>query len=398
MIQIASVKLKPGREKAILRRHPWVFSGAIAKITGSAGAGETVQIISSKGDFLAWGAYSPHSQISLRIWSWNKDEIIDKIFIKRQLQRSLKVREHFESDERTNFCRLVFSESDGLPGLIVDRYNKTLVIQCLSCGAEYWRDEIVELLYELTDVERIYERSDASIRKLEGLALRKELLKGSNEPERIGITENYIKFWVDIYNGQKTGFFIDQKENRNLVSKFCYKREVLDCFSYTGGFTLHALSAGAKHVLSVESSPDAQAIALDNIKLNRISEERVDLTVGDVFRVLRLFRDQNRKFDLIILDPPKFAQTKAQVSKASRGYKDINLLAFKLLKPNGILATFSCSGGISSELFQKIVADAALDAGVEAQILRSLRQSEDHPISLNFPESAYLKGFVIRIL
>jgi 23S rRNA (cytosine1962-C5)-methyltransferase len=294
--------------------------------------------------------------------------------------------------------RLVHAESDGLPGLVVDQYGDTLVMQCLSAGIELWRETIAELLMQLTGAERLYERSDVDVRVLEGLPERTGCMRGSEPPGRIRIHEGALSYWVDIRQGHKTGFYLDQRENRWRVGQFAKERQVLDCFSYTGGFALSALAGGASFVTAIDSSADALALAKENLALNRLPASKMEWIEGDVFQFLRVLRDRGRSFDMIILDPPKFAPTAAQAERASRGYKDINLLAFKLLRPGGILATFSCSGGVSEDLFQKIVFGAALDAGVNAQIIARLHQGFDHPVALNFPEGAYLKGYVIRLI
>jgi 23S rRNA (cytosine1962-C5)-methyltransferase len=296
--------------------------------------------------------------------------------------------------QETNAFRLIHAESDGLPGLIVDRYADMLVAQFLSAGAEFWKETLVELLLEQTGLSTIYERSDADVRELEGLPVHIGLLRGILDRSPVTITENGLKFSVNLESGHKTGFYLDQRENRLLVRGLAEERDVLDCFCYTGGFTVNALAGGAKSVLSVDASADALALCRENVSLNALPGERHSMLEGDVFQLLRKFRDEARSFDLIILDPPKFAPTAAQAEKAARGYKDINLLAFKLLRPGGILVTFSCSGGVDASLFQKIVASAALDAGVDAQIVAYLSQGPDHPVALNFPEGAYLKGLV----
>jgi len=405
--------LKPGREKSLLRRHPWIFSGAIGRVDGNPDSGGTVDLLSSKGDFLARAAYSPQSQIRARVWTFDPVEAVDADFFRQHIQRSIQTRVGADlvsalaragtSPAPTDACRLVHAESDGLPGLIVDRYAGTLVVQFLAAGAEYWRDTIADLLLELTGLKDIYERSDADVRELEGLLPRVGLLRGALHETQITIHENGLEFLVNIATGHKTGFYLDQRQNRLRARQLAEGREVLDCFCYTGGFTVNALAGGAKSVLSVDSSADALALCRENVSLNALpstphpppSTLHTNLE-GDVFQILRKFRDEGHQFDLIILDPPKFAPTAAQAEKAARGYKDINLLAFKLLRPDGILVTFSCSGGLDAALFQKIVASAALDAGVEAQIIEHLSQSPDHPVALNFPEGAYLKGLVCR--
>ncbi|HEY6281173.1 MAG TPA: class I SAM-dependent rRNA methyltransferase [Burkholderiales bacterium] len=387
--------LKPGREKSLLRRHPWIFSGALAQIQGSPEAGDTVEIVSSQAKFLAYAAYSPHSQIVARVWDWNRDSCIDQQFFHRRLNHAIMARRALVHE--TNAVRLVYSESDGLPGLIVDLYDDSLVMQVLSAGMERWYQTCADIVLELTVAARVFERSDAEVRQLEGLLPRVGALRGSAPPQRIKIGEGRLEFWVDVRKGQKTGFYLDQRVNRARVGALARDKEVLDCFCHSGGFALHALANGAKSVLSVDSSAEALQLARENLALNSLPEDKAEWREGDVFEVLRSLRDEARRFDMIILDPPKFAPTAASAEKAARGYKDINLLAFKLLRPGGLLATFSCSGGISSELFQKIVAGAALDAGVDAQIVEQFTATPDHPVALNFPESAYLKGLLCRI-
>ncbi len=401
------VELKPGREKSLLRRHPWVFSGAIAKVEGAPESGETVVVQDSHGSVLGLGAYSPFSQIRVRMWTWGSAEPVDAGFFRARLQAALAYRQwlagwaEFTGPETggegvMRSGRLVHAESDGLPGLIVDRYGDVLVMQVLSAGVERWRQVIADALGELTGVRGIYERSDVEVRKLEGLEMRTGPLRG-DPPSRVVITEGELDFLVDFSSGHKTGFYLDQRVNRRLVRQLSAGKDVLDCFAYTGGFALNALAGGARAVTAIEASEEARALAKGNLAANNLPEERCEWITGDVFQQLRRFRDQARSFDLIILDPPKFAPTAAQAEKASRGYKDINLLAFKLLRPGGLLVTFSCSGGIKAGLFQKIVAGAALDAGIHARILRHLEQSPDHPVALHFPEGAYLKGLLVQV-
>ncbi len=388
------VLIKKDREKSLLRHHPWLFSGAIERIEGKPQLGETVELRAHDGRFLGLGAWSPKSQIAVRIWSFNPEEEINADFFRRKLSLAVKRRESLFEPNKTDAVRLVNAESDGLPGLIADRYNDYLVVQFLSTGAEFWRETIITALAEICPVTGIYERSDVEVREKEGLELRKGLLLGSEPLELIEICENSRRFLVNIRNGHKTGFYLDQRDNRQKITEFSAGREVLNCFAYTGGFAIAALSAGAAKVTNIEASAEALELLNRNVALNGFDPAKVENLTDDVFQVLRKFRDQGRSFDLIILDPPKFAESKSQIERASRGYKDINLLAFKLLRPNGILFTFSCSGQISPELFQKIVADSALDAGKSAQILDWLNQSADHPTALNFPEGHYLKGLV----
>jgi 23S rRNA (cytosine1962-C5)-methyltransferase len=388
--------LKPGREKSLDRRHPWIFSGAVERVDGSPDDGETVQVIDAGGRFLAWAAYSVHSQIRARVWSWNSADEIGEDFFSTCLERSITARRESDYFKKTDALRLVHGESDGIPGLVVDNYGGYLAAQFLSSGSEYWREMLADLLMKMTGAACLYERSDVEVRQLEGLPQRVGLLRGNPPPTHITIRENGLSIRVDIQHGHKTGYYLDQRENRALVGQWAAGHHILDCFTYTGGFTLYALAGGAESVVSVDASADALALARENLLLNNLPAEKVTWQQADVFRFLRTLRDQARQFDMIILDPPKFAQTVSQVQQAARGYKDINLLAFKLLRPGGILATFSCSGGVSEELFQKIIAGAALDAGVEAQIIARLHQAGDHPVSLAFPEGAYLKGFLLH--
>ncbi len=395
-----SLKLKPGREKSILRRHPWVYSGAVAQAPVVNRLGDTLPIYDASDNFLAWAAVNPKSQIMARVWSWNQDEVIDDTFFNHRLQSAIDHRQGFNKSLPgfdTNAMRLVHGESDGIPGLIVDRYADVLVFQLLTAGVERWKEVLTQNASAITGVSTIFERSDVDVRNLEGLEERVGFLKGSELPERVVINENGLQFLVDIRMGHKTGFYLDQRLNRYFVRSLAGGREVLDCFCYTGGFTSAAAFGGAGSVLSVDASAEVLEGAALNLKLNGLDSTRVELRQADVFKFLREMRDRGRTFDMIILDPPKFAQTTAQVARAARGYKDINLLAFKLLRPGGLLVTFSCSGGVDENLFQKIVAGAALDAGVEARILQRLSQGPDHPVALNFPEGAYLKGFIIQV-
>ena len=388
------LNLKPGREKSVLHRHPWIFSGAVARVTGEPQPGETVLVRSSAGEALAWAAYSPASQIRARVWSWEVDRPVDEDLFQERIGKALAIRRAVIPEGETNTLRLVNAESDGLPGLIVDRYADWLVLQSLTAGTDAWREPICRALSEQTGVAQIYERSDVDVRALEGLAPRAGSILGGEPPERIEISENGLKFWVDVRTGHKTGFYLDQRPNRRRLGELAAGREVLNCFSYTGGFALYALAGKANSVLSIDSSAEALALGRENLALNRLPAGLAEWLEGDVFKLLREFRDRGRSFDCIILDPPKFAPTAAQAERAARGYKDINLLAVKLLRPGGLLFTFSCSGGVPLDLFQKIVAGAALDAGSRVEILEVLTQGPDHPVGLNFPEGAYLKGLV----
>lgn len=392
-----TVHIKPGREKSLLRRHPWVFSGSVQDASGDPQPGETVDVFDSRGGFLARAAFSPTSQIRLRAWTWDPVEPVDESFFTRRLERALHLRQDLLPTQTTNAFRLVHGESDGLPGLVVDRYGEMLSLQFLSAGTEYWRETIIGCLNHLLAPAAIYERSDADVRTLEGLPARTGLLSGKLAGNSVVIREHGLEFSVDLAGGHKTGFYLDQRQNRLVVETLALNRRVLDCFCYTGGFSLYALRGGAAHVTAVDASAGALQVAAEHVGRNQLPQGRVAWVQADVFHYLRALRDRDEKFDLIILDPPKFAPTVALAERAARGYKDINLLALKLLASGGYLVTFSCSGGVSPELFQKIVAGAALDAGVRASIVQRLSQAPDHPVALNFPEGEYLKGLVLRV-
>lgn len=394
-MQPAKIILKNGREKSVLQRHPWIFSGAIDEVLGSPGLGETVAVLSSAGQNLGHAAFSPKSNIRARMWTFDETEVTPEL-LRMRISDSINRRTKYLDHKANTAARLVFAESDGIPGLIVDQYNQVLVAQFLSAGAEYWRKSIITSLIDLLSPEGIVERSDVDVRSLEGLPEQAGLISGKvSEP--LVIYENNLSFKVDVLHGQKTGFYLDQRLNRVAVGQSVAAMEVLNCFCFTGAFSVYALSGKAVQVVSVDSSQAALIDARENFHLNGLEPEQNEWVEGDVFQVLRKLRDQGRKFDAIILDPPKFAPTISQAERAARGYKDINLLAFKLLRTGGLLFTFSCSGGISTELFQKIVAGAALDAKVDAQILTHFSQGPDHPIGMSFPESSYLKGLAIRV-
>jgi len=390
-----SLVLKKGREKSLRRRHPWVFSGAVEKVAGKPGSGDTVEIRDAAGKPLAIAAYSPKSQIRARAWTFDAGEGVDAEFFRRRIGRAVRMREGLAASRHTNAVRLVHGESDGLPGLVVDRYADVLVAQLLAAGVERWRDAILDALVELTGCEAVFERSDAEVRGLEGLEPRTGFARGNRNASRCPIVEYGLNFRVDVEQGQKTGFFLDQRENRQRVRALAQGREVLDGFCYTGGFAIAALAGGAKRVHAIESSKDAIHVAKENLAANPFDATRVEFVAADVFKELRLLRDKGAKFGLVILDPPKFAPTAAQAKNAARAYKDINLLAFKLLAPGGLLATFSCSGGVPATLFQSIVAGAALDAGAEAKIVERFGAAADHPVALEFPEGEYLKGLLL---
>ena len=387
--------LKKGRERSLKRRHPWIFSGAVERVLGKPASGDTVEVKSADGAMLALAAYSPDSQIRARAWSFAPGAKIDAAFFGERIAAAVRLRESLAAAKHTNALRLVHGESDGLPGLVVDRYADVLVAQFLSAGAERWREAILDALVEATRCEAIYERSDAEVRKLEGLEPRLGFARGNREAKRCPIVEHGLNFRVDVEGGQKTGFFLDQRENRQRVRALAAGREVLDGFSYTGGFAIAALAGGATRVMAVESSAPAIEVARENLAANPLDASKVEFVKADAFTHLRTLRDQGARFGLIVLDPPKFAPTAAQAKNAARAYKDVNLLAFKLLAPGGLLATFSCSGGVDAALFQSIIAGAALDAGADAAILERFHAAPDHPVALEFPEGDYLKGLLV---
>ena len=391
------IVLKPDREKSLQRRHPWVFTGAVARIEGEPESGATVEIRSSQGGFLGWGAYSPKSQICVRIWDFHEGARIDSAFIEARLRTAVARRVHLTDGAPASAMRLVHGEADGLPGVVIDRFGDWLVLQLLSAGAWHWRDEIATLAAEITGARHVFERSDADVLALEGLAPRVASISGDPPAAPVPIEENGVRFEVDLTRGHKTGFYLDQRDNRALLRDLSADREILDCFCYTGGFTLNALAGGAAFVTAIDSSGDALAAARRHLRLNDLSEARVDLIEADIFAQLRKFRDQARQFDVIVLDPPKFAPTAAHAEKAARAYKDINLWACKLLRPGGLLFTFSCSGGVHRDLFQKIVAGAAINAGVEVRLLHHMSAAADHPVVLAFPEGEYLKGLMCQV-
>lgn len=391
------VVLKPERERSVIRRHPWVFSGAVDRIEGTPADGEIVDVQDARGNWLARGYLNRRSQITVRLLTWNPDERIDVGFWRRRLQGAIARRDALLRNPATTACRLVHAESDGLPGLVVDRYGDYLVVQFLALGMERRKAELTALLADLLAPRGIYERSDVDVREKEGLPLRSGPLWGNDPPARIAVRENGVRFWVDVREGQKTGFYLDQRENRARVGEFCAGAEVLDAFAYTGGFGIYAACGGAARVTFVDSSGPALALARENLALNGQDPAHHEFLEGDVPRLLREFRAAGRRFDLIILDPPKFAPAARDVSRAARAYKDINWLAFQLLRPGGVLFSTSCSGAVTADLFQKILFGAALDAGQVAHIIGYLHQSGDHPVALTFPEGEYLKGLICQV-
>lgn len=391
-----TIRVKAGREKSLLRHHPWLFSGAIKDPPEAIPSGSTVRIADNAGRVLALGAWSPQSQIRARIWSFDPTDTIDRKFFQRRLETAIALR-GAAATVADGACRLVNAEADGLPGVIIDRYGDYLVCQFLSAGAECWKLAIVESLQDITSARGIFERSDVEVRVKEGLQPAAGLLAGEDPPELISVSRDGLHLLVDVRRGHKTGMYLDQAVNYRIVTGYAADKEVLNGFGYSGGFALAALQGGATRVTSVESSAEAMGLFERHLQLNGFGPERHEEITGDCFEVFRKFRDQGRQFDLVTLDPPKFVNSAQQVPRGSRGYKDINLLAMKLLRPNGMLITFSCSGHVSPDLFQKIVADAALDAGRTAHIVAWLSQSPDHPVALNFPEGRYLKGLLLGV-
>ena len=392
-VAMKSIRLREGKDRSLLRRHPWIFDGAIAKGTGD--PGETVRVESHEGNFLAWAAFSPVSKIRARVWSFSEVERIDASFFIARITCAVESRRLF--DIKSDGFRLIHGESDGLPGLVVDRYGDTLVAQFSSCGTERWKSVIVEALLAQTGLTRLYERSDASVRTLEGLPESTGWLAGSGS-SAITLSEHDWKLGLDIAEGHKTGFYLDQRDSRRKFADYVQRmqlKRVLNCYCYTGGFTVAALAGGAAHVTSIDSSGPAIEKALANVALNGFDASRNTLLDADVNASLRQFIKEGKTFDAIVLDPPKFAPTAAHAERAARAYKDINRLALSILEPGGVLFTYSCSGGISADLFHKIVAGAGLDAGVDAFITERMGGAPDHPMTVTFPEGEYLKGLVL---
>ncbi|WP_158138502.1 class I SAM-dependent methyltransferase [Vibrio metschnikovii] len=394
-----AIYLVKGRDKSLRRKHPWVFSRGISKVEGDPQLGETVDIYTHDGQWLAKAAYSPHSQIRTRVWSFTNESIDNDFFIKR-IQQAQKLRDELIERDGVTGYRLIAAESDGLPGITIDKYDNYLVCQLLSAGAEYQKPHLIAALKHCFADCHIYERSDVAVRKKEGLEERVGVLHGEVPPEVVVIEENGIKIRVDIVGGHKTGFYLDQRDSRQQSMKYVKDKEVLNCFSYTGGFGLYALKGGAKRVINADVSQPALDNAKMNAELNEfdISKKRAVFLNADVFKLLREYREQGTQFDVVIMDPPKFAESKAQLNGACRGYKDINMLAMQILKPGGTLLTYSCSGLMDQVLFQKIIADAALDAGRDVKFIERFEQAADHPVDTAYPEGFYLKGFACKVM
>lgn len=393
-----SVKLKKGKEKAVRQMHPWVFSGAIDQIKGNPENGDIIMVNDSNNAFLAYGFFNDKSRVAVRLLEWNQETEIDESWWRKKIKTAVKHRDNLNS-KGTNTYRLIFSEADFLPGLIVDRYADFLSVQILTSGIERIKGVILDELQQLLKPKGIFDKSDASARAHEGMdASSGGILMGSEPPEFVKVKENGVLYQVNIAEGQKSGFYCDQRDNRKWVAEYAKGKRVLDCFSYSGGFSLNAISKGAKEVISVDSSALALETLKRNIESNNFTETPHRLIQSDVNKQLRVFRDENEKFDVIILDPPKYAPSRSALTKASRAYKDLNRMAMLLLNEGGILATYSCSGAVDMSMFKQIIAWAALDAGKEVQFIQQFSQAADHPVRSSFPEGEYLKGLLCRVM
>lgn len=394
----ARLFLAKGREKSLLLRHPWVFSGAVTRVEGNAVSGETIDVCDFQGKWLARAAFSPQSQIRARVWTFDQQESVDRDFFINRLQTAQQWRTLLAKRDDLTGYRLIAGESDGMPGITIDRFQNFIVLQLLSAGAEYQRANLVAALQHCYPECAIYDRSDVAVRKKEGLPLTQGSVVGEEPPALLPIREHGMQILVDIKEGHKTGFYLDQRDSRLAARRFAANAKVLNCFSYTGAFAVSALMGGCEHVISVDTSQAALDVARQNVELNQLDLSKAEFVRDDVFQLLRKYRDEGRKFDLIIMDPPKFVENKSQLAGACRGYKDINMLALNLLSSGGILLSFSCSGLMPIELFQKILADAALDAGRDVQFIEQYRQAADHPVIASYPEGLYLKGFACRVI
>lgn len=394
---MVEIKLKRGKEKAVLQRHPWVFSGALEKIIGKPENGDVVKVLSANNDFLAYGYYNNQSRVAVRLLEWDENQQIDEIWYAQKINQAIASRAHLNSKD-TNAYRLIFSEADFLPGLIVDQYADFLSVQILSTGIEKAKPMIISLLVKALQPKGIFDRSDATARTHEGITAENGLLWGEAPAAFIAVKENGITYHINIAEGQKSGFYCDQRDNRKLLANYAKGKTVLDCFSYSGGFTLNALAEGAKAVTSVDSSALAIETLKQNIALNKFDKKKADAIQSDVNKQLRAFKEEGKKFDIVVLDPPKYAPSRSALDRAARAYKDLNRLGLLLLESGGLLATFSCSGAVDIETFKQIIAWAALDAGKEVQVIKQFCQPEDHPVRLSFPEGEYLKGLLVRVL
>jgi len=395
---MVEVILKKGKEKAALQRHPWIFSGALDRVKGSPANGEVVRVLAADKEFLAYGYFNEKSRVAVRMLEWDETKTIDREWYQQKIRTAIASRAHVLRNGDTNTCRLVFSEADFLPGLIVDRYADFLSLQILSAGIENAKEDIINILREELQPTGIFDKSDATARTHEDLEVANGLLWGENPPEFLEVKENGILYHINIAGGQKSGFYCDQRDNRQILAAYTPGKTVLDCFSYSGGFSLNSLKAGATHVTSVDSSALALETLQQNIDLNGFDKAQSTVVQSDVNKQLRALKEEGKKFDVIVLDPPKYAPSRSALDRAARAYKDLNRLGMGLLESGGLLATFSCSGAVDIETFKQIIAWAALDAGKEIQIVKQFSQPEDHPVRISFPEGEYLKGLLLRVL
>lgn len=395
---MVEIKLKKGKEKAVLQRHPWVFSGALEKVKGTPSNGDVVKVCSASNDFLAYGYYNDQSRVAVRLLEWDENETINEGWYEQRIKKAIDSRAHLLKSKDTNAYRLIFSEADFLPGLIVDQYADFLSVQILSTGIEKVKSILIDILVKLLQPKGIFDRSDATARTHEGITAENGLLWGETPAAFIAVKENGITYHINIAEGQKSGFYCDQRDNRQLLATYAKDKTVLDCFSYSGGFSLNAFKQGAKEVTSVDSSALAIETLKQNIELNQFSAKDHVAIQSDVNKQLRAFKEEGKKFDIVVLDPPKYAPSRSALDRAARAYKDLNRLGLLLLESGGLLATFSCSGAVDIETFKQIIAWAALDAGKEVQVIRQFSQPEDHPVRLSFPEGEYLKGLLVRVL
>ncbi|MEO6849909.1 MAG: class I SAM-dependent methyltransferase [Mucilaginibacter sp.] len=394
---MVDVILKKGKEKAVLQRHPWLFSGAVEKVKGKPANGDIVRLLNDKGDFMAYGFYNDQSRVILRLLEWDENIEVNEDWFRRKVAIAIAGRDNILADGSTNTCRLIFSEADYLPGLIVDKYANYLAVQVLTSGIENRLPVIIDELQNLLKPEGIFDKSDASSRAHEGLETVNKVLSGEYPPDVVKVLENNISYGINIAEGQKSGFYCDQRDNRHIVALHSKGKKVLDCFSYTGGFTLNCLQHGATSITSVDSSALAVETLKQNIQLNGFDASKFTAIQSDVNKQLRVFREQGEKFDIVVLDPPKYAPSRSALNKASRAYKDLNRMAMLLINRGGLLATFSCSGAMDIDTFKQVLAWAALDAGKEVQFIYQFCQPEDHPVRASFPEGEYLKGLLCRV-
>jgi len=394
---MVEIVLKKGKEKAALQRHPWVFSGALEKVKGKPEDGDVVKVFAFDKEFLAYGYFNGNSRVAVRLLEWDETQTINAAWYQNRLKQAIASRQFILSEE-TNTCRLVFSEADFLPGLIVDKYANFLSLQILSSGIEKVKTEIVEILKKELNPTGIFDKSDATARGHEGLPIENGLLWGENPPEFLEVKENGIAYNINIAEGQKSGFYCDQRDNRKILASYTKDKKVLDCFSYSGGFSLNSLANGATSITSVDSSALALETLRQNVELNKFDVDKVTAIQSDVNKQLRAFKESGELFDVIVLDPPKYAPSRSALDRAARAYKDLNRLGMLLLEKGGLLATFSCSGAVDIETFKQIIAWAALDAGREVQIIKQFCQPEDHPVRISFSEGEYLKGLLLRVL